>query len=562
MTNYPSVGSAQRMVSRCHPTWWESQTLTLCEDQDGGLGTRVPATDVTAGVIYRNIYCATCNFADNIQLWNGTIRCMDDISKRTGGIHNTLSTENVLELVNAGDCDLSSRAPTGQLERPCDSRLISECTENNISTTWTEICHSLTLRPVAMYSKTGKGDRFYKNMFCALCSGNYMVNDSAIYCGNTAVFTRRVFLGDFSFAMLVDFSDSGCLGVSIEGLSGRGSYSCDGLHNITCTLSNTSSCLNVSSPHNDTLVTGDTAYSTWMGILTITCISMSIISLLIRAALHPCLPVFHNLAGRTQFCLVITLLVAMITFLIGPFLKHTGLPCLVAGVIMHWSFLSTFFWMNAIAVDMWLVFRPSASFTFHTGRRQFYRLLLFSLYSWALPGICVIPGLSLDLADVHTVVRPFYGRSSCWIYSSTALLIWFCCPVGLLVTVNIVMYSMTARHLHVSMRQTMAITSSGQLPPFWLYVRLLAVMGAGWLMAFLAVFVDHPVTWVMFVVLTASQGVYVSAASLCSKRVYTSIKGSDKPGVIRSRKTSWFSLSSFSESRSNKPRVWRSQSTP
>lgn len=114
-----------------------------------------------------------------------------------------------------------------------------------------------------------------------------------------------------------------------------------------------------------------------------------------------------------QLCIAILLLV--ICFLVIVFAKfdHFNIPCLLVGVLLHYSVLASFCWMLVAAALSYLrlviVFRRGSS----------HKLLKSSAFSWGLP--CAIVGILLSV-DHHS----YAGRFEEEHLSGT-----FCYPSGL-----------------------------------------------------------------------------------------------------------------------------------
>ena len=52
-----------------------------------------------------------------------------------------------------------------------------------------------------------------------------------------------------------------------------------------------------------------------------------------------------------------------------------------------------------------------------------------------------------------------------------------------------------------------------------LYIRLVFYSGLTWIFGFVAIFLDHEIIWIIFIILNASQGFFVSLSCMSTKQV-------------------------------------------
>ena len=125
---------------------------------------------------------------------------------------------------------------------------------------------------------------------------------------------------------------------------------------------------------------------------------------------------------------------------------------------MHYSWLAAFMWMNVMSFDIYRTFHhmsaagaASSSHSCSPGRFAKY-----SLYSWTLPALLVSASLTFDIfGDQHNQYRPMYAgnyrengqQQVCWFNSRHGLLVFFAAPVGLLLTVNVMLFVASAIHI-------------------------------------------------------------------------------------------------------------------
>ncbi|CAH1781194.1 unnamed protein product [Owenia fusiformis] len=286
-----------------------------------------------------------------------------------------------------------------------------------------------------------------------------------------------------------------------------------------------------------------------MGLVTIICLTLSIICMLLRLISQAFVSIFHSFAGKIQFCFVSSLCVSNILYLIGPFVTDIPSLCEAIGILIHFFFLVSFTWMGIIALEMYLTFRS----TLHNSK-GWKRILLYVFISMFLPVIVISVAVTLDHVSVDTRFKPFYGNSvtgipnsdfdttnsvpstsklengenlnsevqTCQMSNPYATLLFFACPLGVMIVFNTIMYILTVSSLKSAWRQTAMVSNRNNFH-FDVYIKLFIIMGFTWIFGFIAPFVHEAIVYV-FIVLNASQGVFIFISSVCTKVVLNEIK--------------------------------------
>ena len=556
-TYFPGPGPSPRMfISQCHSDWQEEGTKARCENITNGILSLIPVTDISSRRFYNNIFCARCNFVETeskLAAWKPDVKCLNNITDMG-------SLENLTEKIASEECHLILKPP-GDKEgaaRDCFQMVTTTCDPKCSNQKVRERCELWpVLAPIVVFSRDLRKEVAYKNEYCAACTGTSLTSGWAS-CRPTGLDDYTPNLGQFSFALLVDFDSSGCIRVRYNG---EEFFVCDeplfqddeelsGEYKSVLTDNNTIPC-------NETVDAGsnctvkffarssgrlfvDSKYSEWLGALSLACVTCSIICLFSRVVLQFFVPCFQSLGGRVQLCLCLSILAAMLAFVLGPLVREADTVCKLVGILMHWAFLASFFWMNVIAVDMWRIFRPAASFSVRTPGNQRRMLLYFCMYAWFSPLAIVVCAYSLDVMEVESEFRPFYGVEVCWITQKPSLVLFFGVPMGVFILVNSAFYVITAWYLHSSMALTSTLkgSSEGGNYHFSVYVRLFVLMGSAWISAYIAIFVESDIMWAVYTVLTSTQGIYVSLAAICTRQVMRSIcKEKDGVTIQRTQKT-------------------------
>ncbi|KAL5008185.1 hypothetical protein ScPMuIL_013766 [Solemya velum] len=198
--------SPYMMISKCSDRYDDSDIRKKCENpyandviSDGYLAG--PVESSVANALFRNKYCALCNFiADNITaMWDPWILCEDSYN-------GEITPKNVLDFIMSNDyCNIIFRpsANSDMDHEICDDKLeiLAVC---NISGSWEAYdpyvdaaCHAFTSYFRVEYL-------IYRNAFCYICNidGSFL---GEYWCAEEVPFADEVWKSG-SFSALLDFN--------------------------------------------------------------------------------------------------------------------------------------------------------------------------------------------------------------------------------------------------------------------------------------------------------------------------------------------------------------------
>ena len=259
-----------------------------------------------------------------------------------------------------------------------------------------------------------------------------------------------------------------------------------------------------------------------LSIITCICVGISIICLIIRIIMQFRITSFKNRPGKLQIQLTLAFLLAFIVLIVGPFLSKIPDACTTAAILMAYGFLAAFIWMNVIAVDTWLVFRPSSAFS-HSDEKQ-QSLTVHCIVGWGIPLLVVTPSIAMNYVDTeHEYWKPEFGGPRCWYTQRYAMLVYFGVPIAVSILVNMCLYIVTCMNLFQAFKDaTNVIKAEGY--HFGIYVRLFILMGITWIFGFISAFTDEIVVDFIFVILTSLQGLFLFISFVCNKRTMSDIR--------------------------------------
>ncbi|EFX73786.1 hypothetical protein DAPPUDRAFT_14177, partial [Daphnia pulex] len=262
------------------------------------------------------------------------------------------------------------------------------------------------------------------------------------------------------------------------------------------------------------------------------CLTISVICLAFHIAIHIALPKLRNVPAKNLLALSCTLFLGQLLFLTGVGARNSigyG-PCALIAVLIHWSLMAAFFWMNIMGFDMCRTFagsqiKPRLQHASVTRRRTTFRS--YSLYGWSCPSLIVVVALIVDFCGVtDSGWAPHYGTHQCWICNKNGLGLFFVLPMAVLLTVNLVFFILTAwsivKHLKMSdmiyqrNRKSYIVRLRTR---FFLYVKLGTIMGLGWVSGFIAALADVPGLWYPFILFNTLQGTFIFLAFDCKRKV-------------------------------------------
>ncbi|XP_781435.4 probable G-protein coupled receptor Mth-like 3 [Strongylocentrotus purpuratus] len=266
---------------------------------------------------------------------------------------------------------------------------------------------------------------------------------------------------------------------------------------------------------------------------------LSIMSVLIVITTYLIFPELRNVAGKSVLTLSITLLLTfLLIFVGGVSTQHDGL-CKAVGAITHFFWLSIFFWMNALAIDLNRTFGSHAKF--RVGNKSQIVYIWYCLYAWCIPALIVGACLFIDLCDCTNLHLNYGNDWLCWLSSGNVNLFAFGVPLAALLFLNAILFTdtvvgirLTKKAAEKALKERPALAKAKE--ELSLYVKLSGVMGFTWILAFVCEYANIPELWYVFIAINSLQGVFILLAFVFNKRIIALWK--QKLGVRRDDVTS------------------------
>ncbi|XP_033640903.1 uncharacterized protein LOC117301123 [Asterias rubens] len=267
----------------------------------------------------------------------------------------------------------------------------------------------------------------------------------------------------------------------------------------------------------------------------------NIISMVAAAVTFATYCLFKELRKRISVAimgLVASLFMAQLLFLLSGSATINPAACTAVAFLGHFFWLSAVLWTSVLAFDLHQTFAYRSRLQrVEGGVRVIVLQLLFT--------VCVAMGIVLPCLVIHlcdcTDIPLWYGDENvCWIGNGYTNLIAFGLPIGVIVFVNIVLFSFTVRGIRLTKKQTkMALStdlSDAQRTreELLIYAKISSLMGFTWIFGFAAAFSDLAALWYIFIILNSCQGLLIFLSFICNKKVWSLWRNLMRRGESRS----------------------------
>ena len=242
--------------------------------------------------------------------------------------------------------------------------------------------------------------------------------------------------------------------------------------------------------------------------LSLMCIST--FCLLITFITHALFHVLRTQPGINNMVLCAILAAGYLLFAFGSNRADLNIGCKAIGGAIHFFWLLVFFWMNVCSFHMFRVFgtlnKPPKS------TNKITLTLAYLLYSI----LC-----TLILMGINSGVTSLgYGPDKtglCYIYEPVMTVYTMAVPALCVVLVNILMFLVVVTRVQPSTTARKFVQTHRNY--FSIYAKLSTITGMSWIVAIPMMLVKSAILEYIFIVLTCTQGIYLMAAFVCTKRV-------------------------------------------
>ncbi|XP_013416549.1 G-protein coupled receptor Mth [Lingula anatina] len=239
--------------------------------------------------------------------------------------------------------------------------------------------------------------------------------------------------------------------------------------------------------------------------------------------IYSLLSTLRNLPGKILMCLVASLFVAQTLFLLSPLWGKFDTACITFAVLMHFSYLATFFWTNVMSFDICFTFSNASRIS--NSSKHAKKFVFYSIYGWGSALFVTLSGVVVDRSGVPSEFKPRYGDNGvCWITQKYGLLIFFICPVSLLLCLDLICFVLAVVGIRRASKAASFAKKTSEKRRLILYIKLSAVMGLTWITAYFSMATKISELWFLFIFLNTWLGVFIFLAFICNKKVYNLLK--------------------------------------
>ncbi|GAB6022814.1 hypothetical protein CHUAL_006912 [Chamberlinius hualienensis] len=195
--------------------------------------------------------------------------------------------------------------------------------------------------------------------------------------------------------------------------------------------------------------------------------------------------------------------------------------CKGVAIFLHWTILSTFFWMNVTAFDLYRAF--SHLLTSPMAKKASKKTLIYyGIYSYGCSSCVVITCICLDEFSRFEIG---YGEGGwCWIGNTLALAVAFAGVIGLILLANFIFYVLTIYCIRrMASKASMVAGYSASRNQLTIYARISTVMGFSWALGYLEgvpsfSYVLHDIFAYAFIIANCLSGVFIFIAFVCNRK--------------------------------------------
>ena len=255
-------------------------------------------------------------------------------------------------------------------------------------------------------------------------------------------------------------------------------------------------------------------------LLSLVCIIISLVCLAVSFMTFCLFPRLRTLPGKNNMSLIMALMIAQVMFLISSFgqLNSGSVGCKLVGLLTHFFWLAAVFWMNICTFHVFRVFTGIEALSVDSDIKSF---VMYSVYASALPVCLVVINVVVSLISSDGT-HFGYGKSTCYISSEKMVGFTFGVPVGIVIISNFIMFAFFIYKIKTA--PSVSKDVKNERNDIIIFAKLSTLTGFTWIFGFIYSWTDVEVFSYLFIILNATQGVFLFLSFVCNKRVLTMYK--------------------------------------
>ncbi|KAJ2953285.1 hypothetical protein O0L34_g870 [Tuta absoluta] len=234
------------------------------------------------------------------------------------------------------------------------------------------------------------------------------------------------------------------------------------------------------------------------------CMVVSGVLLLITSVIYAVLPELRDLLGKSivNLCLSLGLGLAILAANNLFEFEHMGL-CAARGHFTYFFLIASFFWMNAISIQILFGIRRPMTSNYRWREREFIH---YAIYAWTCPAVlsCIM-AIYNHVPGTHS--KPGIGLTQCWFFNKDQQWIWMYSVMSILTAVNILIFVYVLATLW---KQTFSSSHIKAIKyKITMTLRLAGVMGVAWAFEMIGSLVKNHIIWELIDLVNSLQGLII-----------------------------------------------------
>ena len=253
--------------------------------------------------------------------------------------------------------------------------------------------------------------------------------------------------------------------------------------------------------------------------LSLVCVCISIICSSVTILTYLFIPRLQTQPGVNNIILCVSLILAQTMYQFGSGQKSLStLGCSIIGASCHFLWLCVIFSMNSCCIQMFSIFKYNIKLSPHYSWKTTFKIVLYIIGS-----SCLFVCLNILDSNFRSGGQESgYGGELCYISTPVLHTITFKLPLAVTLTINVCLFAYVVSMIRKSIVSKKVLNQERNY--FAIYTRLSTLTGLTWMFGYLYIFIEHEIIEYVFIILNASQGVFVMAGFILNERVCTLCK--------------------------------------
>jgi hypothetical protein len=198
--------------------------------------------------------------------------------------------------------------------------------------------------------------------------------------------------------------------------------------------------------------------------------------------------------------------------------------CIVAAILIHYFYLSSFIWLLIISITIHSTFTQQI-IPQDTIEKKNHRLIIYNILVWSSATLVILIACLIQLFAPQSEFSPGYALIFCSISKVNSMILFFLVPIGCILLIVTILFVKTLLTIYRSNNMAKLATSNMKernLVP--VYARLASLMGIQWILLIAALVIRQTWLWIVFEIINSLPGLFICLGFLCSKRILNSLK--------------------------------------